>query len=229
MKYFIVIVLFVGSLTSAASQTYEIGGFVGGANYIGDVGNTTYISPNTLAVGVLFKWNRSERHAFRASIKRATLEGNDKDASDSRRNNRGYSFKNSITELSVGLEYTFWEFNMYGGKRANTPYLYTGLTYFLQDDLLKNNNDVIVKDGSKGNIAIPMVLGYKASISTNLVLGFEVGARYSFTDNLDGSNPKDIEGSENLRFGNINNNDWYVFSGLTLTFTFGRQPCYCNF
>ncbi|MEP2335783.1 MAG: DUF6089 family protein, partial [Nonlabens ulvanivorans] len=34
---------------------------------------------------------------------------------------------------------------------------------------------------------------------------------------------------ENVRFGNINNNDWYVFSGVTLTYAFGRKPCYCNF
>jgi hypothetical protein len=27
-----------------------------------------------------------------------------------------------------------------------------------------------------------------------------------------------------LKFGNINNNDWYVFSGLTLTYTFGENP-----
>jgi hypothetical protein len=27
-----------------------------------------------------------------------------------------------------------------------------------------------------------------------------------------------------LKFGNINNNDWYVFSGLTLTYTFGEKP-----
>ena len=32
-----------------------------------------------------------------------------------------------------------------------------------------------------------------------------------------------------VRFGNFNNNDWYVFSGFTLTYTFGRKPCYCNF
>jgi undecaprenyl pyrophosphate synthase len=25
------------------------------------------------------------------------------------------------------------------------------------------------------------------------------------------------------QFGNINNNDWYVFSGLTLTYTFGEN------
>jgi hypothetical protein len=68
-----------------------------------------------------------------------------------------------------------------------------------------------------------MTLGIKSNVSRHIVLGLEVGARYTFTDNLDGSNPKD----NTLRFGNINNNDWYVFSGFTLSYTFGRKPCYC--
>jgi hypothetical protein len=59
-----------------------------------------------------------------------------------------------------------------------------------------------------------------------LILGVEVGARYTMTDNLDGSNPKN-KNLAPLRFGDINSKDWYVFSGFTLTFTFGNKPCYC--
>jgi hypothetical protein len=46
------------------------------------------------------------------------------------------------------------------------------------------------------------------------------------TDNLDGSNPKNKILSP-LKFGDLNSNDWYVFSGITLTYTFGNEPCYC--
>jgi hypothetical protein len=54
----------------------------------------------------------------------------------------------------------------------------------------------------------------------------EIGARYTFTDNLDGSNPKN-KNFETLKFGNLNSKDWYVFSGVTLTYTFGKNPCFC--
>ena len=75
-----------------------------------------------------------------------------------------------------------------------------------------------------------MVFGLKWSIATKFVLGLEVGARYTFTDNLDGSTPEEFDGGENLpSFGNPNTNDWYMFTGITLTYTFGRKPCYCNF
>jgi hypothetical protein len=71
-----------------------------------------------------------------------------------------------------------------------------------------------------------MTIGIKSNILNHLVLGVEVGARYTMTDNLDGSNPKK-ENLAPLKFGNINSNDWYVFSGFTLTYTFGNKPCYC--
>ena len=84
------------------------------------------------------------------------------------------------------------------------------------------------KEKKTGSIAIPMIVGVKTNLTTNFVLGLEVGARYTFTDNLDGSNP-DNDNLKSLRFGDLNNNDWYVFSGITLTYTFGNKPCYCPY
>ena len=31
-----------------------------------------------------------------------------------------------------------------------------------------------------------------------------------------------------VKHGELYNNDWYVFTGLALSYTFGRQPCYCK-
>ena len=44
------------------AQTHEFGVFIGGSNYIGDIGSTTYIAPNEPAFGILYKWNKSPRH-----------------------------------------------------------------------------------------------------------------------------------------------------------------------
>ena len=73
-----------------------------------------------------------------------------------------------------------------------------------------------------------MIIGVKTNINRFLILGIEFGPRYTFADDMDGSNPT----NKNLKklgidFGNVNNNDWYVFSGLTVTYTFGDKPCYC--
>lgn len=230
MKYFATLLFIFSTALVAHAQTYEIGAIIGGANYIGDVGKTNYINPNSFAVGGIFKWNRSPRHSFRGSIMVAKLRGDDAKSSNSRRNERGYSFENTVKEISIGIEYTFWDFDVHSEKAISTPYLYTGLTGFSYSALYKNGKNNIVEYDNAASIAIPMVVGFKANMGRNAMLGFEIGARYTFTDDLDGSNPiKGLADEEGLKFGNTNNDDWYVFTGITVTFAFGRKPCYCNF
>lgn len=230
MKNLTIFLIAIFCCFSVSGQTYEIGIFAGGANFIGDVGRTNFIAPNTSVVGGIFKWNRSPRHAIRASILFADLEASDLDSGESRRVQRGYEFDNSIVEGSLGIEYSFWEFNMFNGwDRPSTPYLYTGLTYFYHESFaLDAFNDELVKTGSKWDLAIPMVMGFKTALSPHWIVAIEAGARYTFTDDLDGSYPG-VEELGFASFGNINNKDWYMFTGVTLTYTFGRQPCYCGF
>ena len=171
MKYIATVFLVVTSTFLVHSQTYEVGGMIGGANYIGDVGRTNYIAPNTMAFGGIFKWNRSPRHSFRASVLIANIEGDDLNSNQERRQQRGLSFSNTINEISLGMEFTFWDFSMYSGKPAGAPYLYTGLTYFWYDALYKRPEDnLIVKYGGASDIAIPMVVGYKTSLANRFVL-----------------------------------------------------------
>jgi len=212
------------TFSSLHAQIHEIGVFLGGSNYIGDVGSTTYIAPNEPAFGILYKWNKSPRHAYRFSYTQSEISGDDNDSKEPGRYNRKYKFTNNIKELSAGLEFNFFDFNLHQERPKFTPYVYSGISYFFYDELYVVASGETHKNGIKSTIAIPMTLGVKTNFSRSFVIGLEVGARYTFTDNLDGSNP----GNSNLlKFGNINNNDWYVFSGLTLTYTFGDKPCYC--
>lgn len=227
MKYVFGLFLVLLGLQTITAQTYEIGLMAGGVNYIGDVGSTTYINPNSLGFGGIIKWNRSTRHSFRATLLLTRLSADDLDSHETRRNEREYAFKNSLGEASVGIEFTFWDFDVHSGKRISTPYLYTGFTAIGYNNLYKNEKDVFKSEGKKIGFAIPMVIGYKATVGRHLTLGAEIGARYTFTDNLDGSHSKKDDGVYD--FGNVNNNDWYVFTGINFTFTFGRKPCYCNF
>ncbi|MES2410898.1 MAG: DUF6089 family protein [Bacteroidota bacterium] len=209
------------------AQIHEIGVFLGGSNFIGDVGKTNYVSPNKLAIGVLYKWNKSPRHSYRFSYMQSTISGNDLDSDVRGRVERGYNFKNEIKEFSAGLEFNFFDFNLHDKlTKKVTPYVYTGITYFAYDELFVINGETH-KDYTAGSFAIPMIVGIKSNVFENIILGFEVGARYTFTDNLEGSLPKN-ENLEPLKFGNLNSKDWYVFSGFTITYTFGEKPCYCK-
>lgn len=225
MKRFF-LVLLVLSMSSSKAQIHEIGVFLGGSNFIGDIGPTTYVNPNEFAYGLLYKWNKSPRHSWRFSYVQSKLTSRDADSDMNSRKKRNLSFENNIKEFSAGLEFNFLDFNLHEFGRKITPYVYTGLSYTVYNGLFFAENQAKY-DSTHGTIAIPMTIGVKSNISPSWIIGAEVGARHTFKDDLDGSNPTN-DNLQNIKFGNINSNDWYVFSGITLTYTFGNKPCYCK-
>ena len=225
-KIFNLLLCFIPFITLNA-QIHEVGVFLGGSNFVGDVGKTTYISPEKLAFGVLYKWNKSPRHAYRFSYTQSSVLGNDLDSEETGRSNRGYRFENNVKELSAGLEFNFFDFNLHDYHQKVTPYIYSGINYFLYDQLYRfTASPNVTYSKSSNSFAIPIILGIKSNVSPHFVIGAEVGARYTFTDDIDSSNPN-TKNTNIFQFGNLNNNDWYVFSGITLTYTFGQKPCYC--
>ena len=230
MRSLIIFLFIIFNYTFCSGQIHEIGIFAGGSNFIGDIGSTKYISPNQTAFGGIYKWNRSPRHSFRFSVIATDLEGKDSESDDPRRIQRDYSFKNNIVELSAGIEFTFLDFNLHEGGNKSTPYLFTGITFANFENYYYNGVGTRIYENTNSNAyGIPMVLGFKTTITEKFIFAIEVGARYTFTDELDGSMPDAKYLIESNGIGNTNNNDWYVFTGATLTFTFGRKPCYCNF
>lgn len=229
MRYNFVMVLILICGTQAFSQRFEVGPFVGGANYIGDVGNTTYIRPQNPVFGGLIKWNQSTRYAYRFSLLFAEIEADDARSNDTRRQQRGYSFSNNITEASLGVEFTFWDWDLSSRTYQSTPYLYSGINYYFANHFRRQSGE-LQKAGNNWEFSIPMVMGYKQTLTSFMAGGIELGARYTFTDNLDGSKPSEIDGNfQSDDFGNSNTTDWYVFTGIYLTFNFGRNPCYTHF
>ena len=89
------------------SQIYEVGASYGKSNFIGDVGNTTFINPKDDTFGAIIKWNRSPRHSYRITYLRSTLSADDLESKDPRRIERGYNFESPINELSLGMNLIF--------------------------------------------------------------------------------------------------------------------------
>ncbi|WP_299776990.1 DUF6089 family protein [uncultured Formosa sp.] len=199
MKYILVLIISLFCLQSSYSQIHEFGVFLGGSNLIGDVGEPSFINPNQFAIGGIYKWNKSSRHSWRVSGIMTELQISEDEPTKTK----------TVGELSAGLEFNFFEFDLHHSGAQSTPYIYTGLS------VLNHTNEELKK---KWALALPMILGYKFRLNRSFNIGAEVGARFSFSDDLDGSD----------ELGNLNNNDWYVFTGLTLTYTFGRNPCYCT-
>ena len=218
-KIFYLLICFF-SIVNTQAQIHEVGVFLGGSNYIGDIGPTTYVSPNKAAFGFLYKWNKSPRHSYRASYIQSQITSNDRASQEISRNTRGYRFDTDLKEFSLGLEFNFFDFNLHQLNTKVTPYVSSGVSYFFGSYSLDKAGTVAEgRTERRKSIAVPMIVGIKSNITPHFILALETGARYTLTDNIDGSFYENI--------GNINNNDWYVFTGVTLTYTFGNKPCYC--
>ncbi len=223
----LILTILVFTAFSTQAQIHEIGVFAGGSNFIGDVGKTSYVNPNEFAFGMIYKWNRSPRHSWRASISMAKITGDDSNSEITSRQQRDYDFENTVKEVALGLEFNFFDFDLHQLERQFTPYVFVGLAYTHYNGLFYESPNVKKSDSEHGTLSIPFALGVKSNLTKNLIVGFEVAPRYTFADDIDGSSPTNDK-LKNVAFGNVNSNDWYVFTGFTLTYTFGKKPCFCD-
>jgi hypothetical protein len=222
-------VLLCFSLQTRA-QFHELGAFLGAGNYIGDLGSSYFVFPENPAFGLVYKWNRTTRYSFRANVMIMNVKKSDYSPADMARFNRRYRFENQIMEFSVGVEINYMDFNLHESEKTLAPYLFLGAGIVRYNLFYHEPNSLeTIEYGKGGDLVIPAIVGIKSNISPFVILGLEIGARYTLSDNLDGSAPE-TEASipNNLKFGNLQNNDWYVFTGLTISFTFGDLPCYCK-
>ncbi|MDA0793881.1 MAG: DUF6089 family protein [Bacteroidetes bacterium] len=225
-------VFFISS--NCFAQFHEVGLFLGGSNYIGDIGTDRYIDPNSPAIGLLYKWNVTNRYSLRGGFTLTKLVETEYNNSDINRFNRSYKVDKSIQEAIVGIEVNFKEFNLHDADFNFTPYFFYGISYFRYEQYFITPRGPFSPPtynnyGKDEKIAVPFALGVKLNPNPLFILGFELGARYTLTDNLDGSNPENEYANElGYKFGNVANNDWYIFMGFTISFTFGDLPCYCK-
>jgi len=231
----IILVIFFFSTVHIFSQDNEIGIFAGGSNYIGDVGPTTYISPfsynasTNYVLGVIFRKNFNERISARAKFNYSKIGSSDNwpQTADYRKA-RGKYFKNRIVEVGLGIDFSFTEFDVYDSSLQMTPYVSSGISYFSYNALryqLTEFNATQYADAF--SISIPITLGYKVKPLKNFIIAFEITANHSFSDNLDGSKPGEKQLASSEVFGSTLSKDWYVFSGISITYLFGKKNCYC--
>lgn len=229
MKKYLFLLLLTCSSSISFSQIHEIGFFLGGTNYIGDIGRENYLAPNDVGIGLIYKYNLNPRIALRGTISYFSINGDDSKSTNSFRNNRNRSFSNDIFEFAAGIEFNFFEYN--NTEKHNTyftPYILAEIATFNYKSI-----DNLVEPGSqsfnsgnqpfKNNFSytLPVGLGIKGKLSYHLAYAVEAGVRFSLVDDLDFTRSDieelDFEGS---------GNDHYIFTGVSLVYAFGRPACY---
>ena len=223
MKKHLILLLFICVSSNCLSQINEIGFFIGGVNYVGDVGTTNYIRPNNTGGTILYKYNLNPRIAIRGNFSYFNLLGNDADSENKIRQQRGESFKNSINEFAVGIEYNFYKYDLSSRDHISTPYILLQMAAVDYETPRLQNPDSSYKFTRNTSVSIPFGVGFKTKVYGKIAFAIETTFRYTFTDELDYSTNRfsdfDYAGTSN---------DWYMFSGISLVYTFGRPACFAD-
>ena len=223
MKRQLLAIVFVCITSISWGQIHEIGVFIGGSNYVGDVGKTNYISPNRFGASLIYKYNLNPRIALRGNLSLIPLFGNDAESNNQIRKNRNFNFKNSLKELAIGIEYNFFEYDMTSTDKNYTPYILLEVAGFYYDSVLSEITTGQYNIKSKIGYSVPIGIGFKGRLADNIGFALETRINYTFKDDLDYTTNK----ISSLNFGG-NSNDWYMFTGISLVYAFGRPSCYAE-
>lgn len=187
------------------SQSYkiatEIGFYGGGSYYIGEINPKKHFIYSQPAFGLIYRYNFSTRHSFRATGFYGNIYGDDINATDLRQVNRNLSFRSKILELAVGYEIDFFKYRINDMKYGISPYFFYQLAYTRMNPVTDyNGNEIALQPlGTEGQgtaitnkrnyslnqITIPLGIGLKVNIRKRLAVSFEYGIRKTFTDYLD--------------------------------------------
>ena len=221
MRFKLKYLIFLFFCLNIFSQKNEVGFFAGGSNYIGDIGPTTFINPSSLAIGFIYRKNFDQRISARAKINIINIKSDDlKSSSTFRSQIQKKYFENTVLEFGLGVDFNFLDFNLTEPSFQMSPYLSIGVSYINFNNYGDGLSPTPIKLDKNKNIAVPITLGYKIKPKNNFIFSLEVSASPTFSDNIDGSDDKIL-----TQFGSSLSNDWYVYSGITVTYIFGKKFC----
>lgn len=176
---------------------WEIGGWVGAANYFGDL-NTNYdLGLPGPAGGAIFRYNFNERICIKVNANYGIVRADDARSSNPYERARNLSFRSSILEISPQLEFNFLPY-FHGSKNDFfSPYLLLGFNVFSFNPKAEYQNEWVELRplGTEGQFkgeeyytvhgGLAYGLGFKIDLSEAWSINFELSGRSLFTDYLD--------------------------------------------
>jgi len=191
------------------ARPYFEAGIIGGvSNYSGELVNSIMdVKHMHLAMGVFGRYNMNKYLTFRLQGVYGTVSGDDKDSKDLRNQFRNLQFRSPIIEVGVMGEFNLMGFNPVGHGKMFSPYAFLGISVFNFNPKARHFDPN--RDGERvplqplrtegqglstfpnrkayglTQVSIPLGLGFKFAVHSNLNIGFEVGFRKTFTDHLD--------------------------------------------
>ncbi len=179
----------------AAQKSDEIGIFLGGSYYIGELNTTHFGSLTRPAGGIVYRHNFNMRLAVAGSGLFGSIQGIDARSSSYQQQQRNLSFRSPIYELAGRAEFNFIEYHIGEDKYSFTPFMFLGAAVFNFNPKASFGNQWVAlqplktEGQSKGylrtQISIPFGAGVRINLAKRIGLLAEWGMRKTFTDYLD--------------------------------------------
>ena len=202
---------------SVQAQKIEVGAGVGGLLYKGDVSpslNPRFYRP---AANLFFRYNVSRSFSMRAGFAIGSFGATDRISRDPFQQARNYSFRSSLSEGTLDVQYNFLNFKSSPKAKNWTPYIFGGV------GLCSFQNSVV---RARGIINFPLGVGVKYEINRPWSVGLEFGTRFTKHDYLDGLSERTFGITTNkVAQGNPALRDSYTYTALTVSYTFYKIVC----
>ncbi len=196
-RYFLLIACILFSVSARGQKGYEIGGFLGVANYIGDINPDYSLKTPGPSIGVVGRYNFNTRTSLRFDMAAGRLAGKDALSENPFQQARNLSFRTDYLDGAINLEFNF--FSLVHGSRDKyfTPYVFGGLAFAYYNPKAKLDDQwhalrPLGTEGQSGNDAYSRVagglgygLGVKLDFNYEWSLNVELCARQLGTDYLD--------------------------------------------
>jgi len=177
------------------AQTWELGGNVGAAGYMGDLNPNNPLKISGVSLGAFVARNFDGYWSAKLRYNFGTIAGDDKDSSNPQFRQRNLSFSTLLNELSLMGEFNFFKYIPEAGQNRFTPFIYVGVgivgynpkaNYQGHDyDLRPLMTEGQSKPYAGTAIVIPYGAGIKYNFSGKWNFIADIGYRHPTTDCLD--------------------------------------------
>ena len=209
--FFLLILSSLLGRSQEINQQMEFGVMTGMMNYTGDLNYGLNGDFRGFGAGAFYRHNYPNNiTVLRLGLLVGGVSGNEEVLGTPLPEFQQREFSALITEFSAIMEYNFFDFR---STKKEThyyfcPYIFGGVAL----------STAFSDQESPTFLSLPIGAGIKWEASPSWNIGFEFGARKSFTDLIDGVTNED---DPNSSIGD----DWYYFTGFTFSYTRHYHKC----
>lgn len=215
--------------TFSQAQDLEFGFGIGTTNYTGDVSPSYKIKNHSPAGEFFIRLNPTPAFSVRFGAMAGILRADETKSKDPFYQRRAAKFVANIYEASARMEYNFRDYRAMSELNRLSPYIFLGGSVAH----ISVNSNYFDNQPNALEFSLPVGVGIKYMLAHNYNLGFEFGARPTFTDAIDGmiqdDSGEEVSSVGKFQMTNLFTKDMYYYTGISLSFTINRVVCPTEF